>query len=252
LRCSPSWAAIKTRPNRLQETQSVAELKQLIADCPQLDCAAQRDRRGREQHETQPSQTPSPFPVIPAKAGIQQRSKRIEMFASVEVLDYQPNSLPATSSSTAKAGAFGNQLFEFRGRLGAAYPARASFDCRPLWRAAQGTPARGAAEGAFLLWLLSFGQAKESDLPPGNPRPSNCPHKFISGVSSPCLKWDFLIFPTRSPQDASAISAIDRLLHFPGRLFALHDLQNLMLQEHAVQADSGKYVLEFDPGGEHV
>jgi hypothetical protein len=28
-----------------------------------------------------------------------------------------------------------------------------------------------AAEGAFLLWLLSFGQAKESDLLPGNPGP---------------------------------------------------------------------------------
>jgi len=26
-----------------------------------------------------------------------------------------------------------------------------------------------AEEGAFLLWLLSFGQAKESNLPPGNP-----------------------------------------------------------------------------------
>jgi hypothetical protein len=47
LRCSPSWAAIKTRPNRLQKTQPVAELKQLIADDSQLDCAAQRDRRGR-------------------------------------------------------------------------------------------------------------------------------------------------------------------------------------------------------------
>ncbi|TXG80421.1 MAG: hypothetical protein E6R11_01170 [Rhodocyclaceae bacterium] len=44
----------------------------------------------------------------------------------------------------------------------------------PDRRAAQGTrsAAKGAAAGSPFLWLLSFGEAKESNLPPGNPRRS--------------------------------------------------------------------------------
>ena len=60
-----------------------------------------------------------------------------------------------------------------------------------------------------------------------------------------------MILPTRSPQDASAIPATNRLLRFPGHLLTLHHLQDLMLQKHALQADSGKYVLEFDSGREY-
>jgi hypothetical protein len=62
----------------------------------------------------------------------------------------------------------------------------------------------------------------------------------------------FLTYSKRSSQDASAIPANNRLLCLPGHLLALHYLQNLLLQEHAMQADSGKYVLEFDSGGEYI
>lgn len=123
---------------------------------------------------------------------------------------------------------------------------------RPPWRAAQRTPERGAAEGAFLLWLLLLGKQKKVTCRRASPG-----HPTIHSSSSleyhpHVFQGDFLIIPTRSPQDAGGIQAIDHLLHFPGRLLALHNLQNLMLQEHAVQADFGEYVLEFDSGGEYV
>jgi hypothetical protein len=70
LRCSPSWAAIKTRPSTAGVAYRAAELKQLIADYPQLDCAAQRDRRGREQPWQQLSQTQS-LPFHYGENGIQ-------------------------------------------------------------------------------------------------------------------------------------------------------------------------------------
>jgi hypothetical protein len=50
----------------------------------------------------------------------------------------------------------------------------------------------------------------------------------------------------------TAIPTTDYLFRFAGRLLDVHHLQNLLLQEHAVQADTGEYVLEFDSGGEYV
>lgn len=98
----------------------------------------------------------------------------------------------------------------------------------------------GRGRGCPILWLLSFGQAKESDLPPGNPRPYH-PH-------APCGLGRF----NKGFRYGSAVQTVDRLFHFPGHLLVLHYLQDFMLQEHAVQTGLGEHVLEFDSGGEHV
>jgi hypothetical protein len=154
LRCSPCWAAIKIRPNRLQKTQPVAELKQLIADDPQLDCAAQRDRRGKEQPWPQPSRTQSPS-VTPAKAGIQSQPKIIKTFAAVAIVT--PSQIPFLTRRAAQPRrGYRRALFELRDRLRfcsllgrvAEPPALAS--SAEAVAAGHCTP-KGAAEGAFFF-----------------------------------------------------------------------------------------------------
>ena len=58
--------------------------------------------------------------------------------------------------------------------------------------------------------------------------------------------------PTKGFRYGSAVQTVDRLLHLLGHLLVLHHLQDFMLQEHAVPADSGKYVLEFNSDSKYV
>lgn len=102
-----------------------------------------------------------------------------------------------------------------------------------------------AAAGGRFLWVLSFGQAKERTSLVGA-RPDHRSWSIIpmrhvdSGASTKGFRY------------GSAVQTVDRLLHLPGHLLVLDYLQDLMLQEHAVQADSGEYVLEFDSNSEYI
>ncbi|MEZ0271752.1 MAG: hypothetical protein ACAH18_06650 [Methylophilaceae bacterium] len=81
--------------------------------------------------------------------------------------DIQAKSPAAAPSSTAKTGAFGNQLFEFRDR-----PRFCGLLGRVLIAARLGEQRRGvrstAAAGSPSLWFLSLGETRERNLPPGN------------------------------------------------------------------------------------
>jgi hypothetical protein len=70
---------------------------------------------------------------------------------------FQTKSLPDAPSSAEQSGDFGEDCLS----EASSAAARLIEQHREL--------RRSAAEGALLLWSLSFGQAKESDLPPGNP-----------------------------------------------------------------------------------
>lgn len=74
----------QTRPNSLHKTQAVAELKQVIAESPRFDCAAQRGRRGGNSPGCNYPR-PRPPPVIPTKAGIQSQTKIIESSAAAAI-----------------------------------------------------------------------------------------------------------------------------------------------------------------------
>src|SRR5271165_2112410 len=49
-------------------------------------------------------------------------------------------------------------------------PRRGRVPQPPAWSSTAGEPEGPARLGSPFLWLLSFGEAKESNLPPGNPR----------------------------------------------------------------------------------
>jgi hypothetical protein len=106
---------LRTRPNR-PKNAACRGAQTVLAENSCLACAAQRGVKGKEQLSTPPSPTQS-LPVIPAKAGIQQRYKTIETIAFPRNRDSQPNSLPDALSSAAGPGAFGNHLFELRDSL---------------------------------------------------------------------------------------------------------------------------------------
>jgi hypothetical protein len=184
LRCSPSWAAIKTRPNRLQKTQPVAELKQLIADDPQLDCAAQRDRRGREQPWPQPSMTQSPLSVIPAKAGIQSQPKIIKTFAAVAIVT--PSQIPFLTRRAAQPRRVLSVINCSSSAAGLAQPTLLG---QVLITARLGEQHREPLKGArqrvpFSFGYFLLGKQKKVTWPPGHPRPPIYPPWAISGVSS--------------------------------------------------------------------
>jgi hypothetical protein len=64
---------------------------------------------------------------------------------------FSPFSPSVALSSAVESGDFGNQLFEFRDRPRFVWPVRASFDCRPARRAAQGSAQHRGGRVSFSL-----------------------------------------------------------------------------------------------------
>ena len=111
----------------------------------------------------------------------------METATLTSVVAPRQNSHAAPSSNGEAAGDVGEDCLSGehnRKRRRKTYSSR-EFRSRPLFRVAQSTPtvlSSGRRVGSPFLWLLSFGEAKESSLPPGNPR-QICGHLEFLGAT---------------------------------------------------------------------
>jgi len=158
----------------------------VLAEIPRLGCAARRGRKGLlNTPNSGLCRNDNVRPLTLALSRIGERELQHNAWSELK-WRLTGFSFPSVAlSSAVEPGAFGNQLFEFRDSLRFVQAVRASFDCRPARRAAQGSAQHRGGWRSFSLG--SFFLDKQKKEPRLSGRDPTCVHsaKFRNTTKCP-------------------------------------------------------------------